>query len=145
MCNLFWRKLEFKFWTCHAWSFVASAWFYYYYYFKRLAFNVSRLSFCWNISKRLSQFIIHMSIFRLNMGAKQSVVDVESSVVWSFKAFEVGSMFRFSKCLDRLDFVIDKWFFFWGCRSLSINIKPEWEGDWTKLAASWAPSHILQG
>ena len=31
------------------------------------------------------------------------IVDVEDGVVQSFKAFEVGSIFRFNKCLHRLD------------------------------------------
>ena len=30
----------------------------------------------------------------------------------SFKAFEISSTFKFTKCLDRLDFIIDRWFFF---------------------------------
>ena len=53
-------------------------------------------------SKRLKwllQFIIYLvSDFRLNIGAKQSVVNVEDSFVWSFEALEVGSIFWFSKC-----------------------------------------------
>jgi hypothetical protein len=40
------------------------------------------------------------------------VVNIEESAMESFKAFEVGSTFRFNKCLDRLDLVIDRWFFF---------------------------------
>ena len=37
------------------------------------------------------------------------VIDVEDNDVYSFRAFEVGSTFRFNKCLNRLDFVINRW------------------------------------
>jgi hypothetical protein len=57
--------------------------------------------------KRSSHFVIHMSSFRLNARVKQLVIHVEN-----IETFEVGSTFRFTKCLDRLDFVIDRWFFF---------------------------------
>ena len=56
--------------------------------------------------KQSSQFIIRLFSFCLNIEAKQLVVDVEDNVVWNFKAFEVNSKFRFSKCLNRLDFVV---------------------------------------
>lgn len=62
--------------------------------------------------ERSLQFIIQLSSFCLNLGAKQVVIDVEDSVVYGFKAFEVGGTFKFNNCLNMLDFVINRWFSF---------------------------------
>ena len=60
--------------------------------------------------KRSSQFIIHMSSFRSNIGAKQLVINVKVSR--ASKSLKSVALSYFNKCLDRLDFVIDRWFFF---------------------------------
>ena len=56
--------------------------------------NVSMKHLKWS-----SQFIIHLSSFRLNIITKQLVIDVEDSALYNFKAFEVGSTFRFINVL----------------------------------------------
>ena len=43
--------------------------------------------------RRSLLFIVHLSNFHLNIGAKQLVADVDNNVLGSFKAFEVGSTF----------------------------------------------------
>ena len=67
-----------------------------------------------NSPKQSLKFNIRLSIFHLNMGAKQLAVDVKDNVavMYNLKAFEVGSTLRLRKCLDRLGFVIDRWFLF---------------------------------
>ena len=57
--------------------------------------------------KRSSHFIIHLFSFRLNIGAKQSNWSSMSRIMLcrASKPLKSVALFRFSKCLDRLDFV----------------------------------------
>lgn len=56
--------------------------------------------------------IVHHTFVELSFEHRSKVFGCQCQGWESFKAFEGGSTFISNKCLDRLDFAINRWFFF---------------------------------
>ena len=107
--QFFWKKSQGSYlivWTCHVESFVASAWIFY---------SWHSMAVCYRFTETSQMIVaIHHTFVQVPFEHQSKAIgrDVEDNVVYNFKAFESGSTFKIKKCLHKLDFIIDWWFFF---------------------------------